>query len=114
MKGDSAIHHLGAEVADLTGEVDRVDGAMSHTSTEYKWLGVAMRNLVLDVERLNMIIQAYDKDLAALNRNGGLIKSRVNALGLLRRFQFSAVRRWQDFTRRSQIERFQDLSLIHI
>eukprot|EP00658_Telonema_sp_P-2_P048912 TRINITY_DN37202_c0_g1_i2.p1 TRINITY_DN37202_c0_g1~~TRINITY_DN37202_c0_g1_i2.p1 ORF type:complete len:561 (+),score=174.77 TRINITY_DN37202_c0_g1_i2:518-2200(+) len=108
MKGDSAIHHLGAEVADLTGEVDRVDGAMSHTSTEYKWLGVAMRNLVLDVERLNMIIQAYDKDLAALNRNGGLIKSRVNALGLLRRFQFSAVRRWQDFTRRSQIERFQD------
>merc|ERR1711865_99550 len=36
------------------------------------------------------------------------MKSRVNALRLMWRSKFSALRRWQDFTRRSHVERFQD------
>merc|ERR1719305_1079751 len=37
-----------------------------------------------------------------------MMKSRVNALRLMWRSEFSALRRWQDFTRRSHVERFQD------
>merc|ERR1711868_279713 len=61
-----------------------------------------------DVERLNLIIQAYDKDLHKLKNDGGLMKSRVNALRLMWRAKFSSLRRWQDFTRRSHVERFQE------
>ena len=44
-----------------------------------------------------------------VSRNdGGLMKSRVNALRLMWRAKFSSVRRWQDFTRRSHVERFQE------
>eukprot|EP00657_Telonema_sp_P-1_P012532 TRINITY_DN914_c0_g1_i2.p2 TRINITY_DN914_c0_g1~~TRINITY_DN914_c0_g1_i2.p2 ORF type:complete len:514 (-),score=221.46 TRINITY_DN914_c0_g1_i2:87-1628(-) len=69
---------------------------------------MCIRDSVWDVERLNMIIQAYDKDLAKLKGDGGVMKSRVNALRLMWRSKFSALRRWQDYTRRSHVERFQD------
>jgi hypothetical protein len=107
MKGDSALD-LGPEVSDVTGECQRVGAALSEASGEYSKLAEAGKNLVWDVERLNMIIQAYDKDLAKLKGDGGLMKSRVNALRLMWRSKFSALRRWQDFTRRSHVERFQD------
>jgi len=107
MKGDSALD-LGEEVTDVTGEVNRAQGSLDSCGTEYLKLAEAGKNLVWDVERLNMIIQAYDKDLAKLKGDGGMMKSRVNALRLMWRSKFSAVRRWQDFTRRSHVERFQD------
>jgi len=107
MKGDSALD-LGPENSDVTGEVNNVDNALHTTCEEYVKFAEAGKNLVWDVERLNMIIQAYDKDLAKLKGDGGMMKSRVNALRLMWRSKFSALRRWQDFTRRSHVERFQD------
>eukprot|EP00658_Telonema_sp_P-2_P078299 TRINITY_DN7300_c0_g1_i6.p1 TRINITY_DN7300_c0_g1~~TRINITY_DN7300_c0_g1_i6.p1 ORF type:complete len:715 (+),score=322.17 TRINITY_DN7300_c0_g1_i6:46-2145(+) len=107
MKGDSVLD-LGPEVSDVAGEVGRTEDALGDTAAEYSKLAEAGKNLVWDVERLNMIIQAYDKDLAKLKGDGGVMKSRVNALRLMWRSKFSALRRWQDFTRRSHVERFQD------
>eukprot|EP00656_Telonema_subtile_P021589 TRINITY_DN2262_c0_g1_i1.p1 TRINITY_DN2262_c0_g1~~TRINITY_DN2262_c0_g1_i1.p1 ORF type:complete len:671 (-),score=229.74 TRINITY_DN2262_c0_g1_i1:322-2334(-) len=107
MKGESALD-LGPEVNDVTGECDRATACTAAASDEYSKVAEAGRNLVWDVERLNMIIQAYDKDLAKLKGDGGMMKSRVNALRLMWRAKFSALRRWQDFTRRSHVERFQD------
>merc|ERR1712216_743120 len=107
MKGDSALD-LGPENSDVTGEVNNVDVALNTTCEEYVKFAEAGKNLVWDVERLNMIIQAYDKDLHKLKNDGGLMKSRVNALRLMWRAKFSSLRRWQDFTRRSHVERFQE------
>jgi hypothetical protein len=107
MKGDSALD-LGPEISDVTGQVGAVEGALSSACEEYTKFAEAGKNLVWDVERLNMIIQAYDKDLAKLKGDGGLMKSRVNSLRLMWRSKFSALRRWQDYTRRSHVERFQD------
>ena len=107
MKGESALD-LGPELTDVPLQVDTVSASLDACSQDYQKFAEAGKNLVWDVERLNMIIQAYDKDLAKLKGDGGLMKSRVNALRLMWRSKFSALRRWQDFTRRSHVERFQD------
>lgn len=107
MKGESALD-LGPELTDVPEQVSAVATSLSAATEEYTKFAEAGKNLVWDVERLNMIIQAYDKDLAKLKGDGGLMKSRVNALRLMWRSKFSALRRWQDFTRRSHVERFQD------
>jgi hypothetical protein len=107
MKGDSALD-LGPDITDVSGEVNKVGSCLDAACGEYSKFAEAGKNLVWDVERLNMIIQAYDKDLAKLKGDGGLMKSRVNALRLMWRSKFSSLRRWQDFTRRSHVERFQD------
>merc|ERR1712216_777612 len=92
----------------IDGEVGTTTGCVGAAANEYAKFAEAGKNLVWDVERLNMIIQAYDKDLHKLKNDGGLMKSRVNALRLMWRAKFSALRRWQDFTRRSHVERFQE------
>merc|ERR1719453_2050336 len=92
----------------IDGEVSTTTGCTKAACDEYAKFAEAGKNLVWDVERLNMIIQAYDKDLHKLKNDGGLMKSRVNALRLMWRAKFSALRRWQDFTRRSHVERFQE------
>merc|ERR1711981_1492505 len=92
----------------IDGEVATTDGCIKNAAKEYAKFAEAGKNLVWDVERLNMIIQAYDKDLHKLKNDGGLMKSRVNALRLMWRAKFSSLRRWQDFTRRSHVERFQE------
>merc|ERR1712216_362602 len=92
----------------IDGEVATTSDCMKTAVDEYAKFAEAGKNLVWDVERLNMIIQAYDKDLHKLKNDGGLMKSRVNALRLMWRAKFSALRRWQDFTRRSHVERFQE------
>jgi hypothetical protein len=107
MKGESALD-MGPELTDVPEQVNNVASSLGMATSEYQKFAEAGKNLVWDVERLNMIIQAYDKDLAKLKGDGGLMKSRVNALRLMWRSKFSALRRWQDFTRRSHVERFQD------
>merc|ERR1711865_346709 len=107
MKGESALD-MGPELTDVPLQVNNVASSLGMCSSEYIKFAEAGKNLVWDVERLNMIIQAYDKDLAKLKGDGGLMKSRVNALRLMWRSKFSALRRWQDFPRRSHVERFQD------
>merc|ERR1712216_111955 len=92
----------------IDGEVSTTSSCMKTAVDEYAKFAEAGKNLVWDVERLNMIIQAYDKDLHKLKNDGGLMKSRVNALRLMWRAKFSALRRWQDVTRRSHVERFQE------
>merc|ERR1712216_1015465 len=92
----------------IDGEVATTSGCIKAAGEGYAAFAEAGKNLVWDVERLNMIIQAYDKDLHKLKNDGGLMKSRVNALRLMWRAKFSALRRWQDFTRRSHVERFQE------
>merc|ERR1712216_111547 len=92
----------------IDGEVSTTTGCVKASGEGYAAFAEAGKNLVWDVERLNMIIQAYDKDLHKLKNDGGLMKSRVNALRLMWRAKFSALRRWQDFTRRSHVERFQE------
>merc|ERR1712159_394513 len=92
----------------IDGEVSTTSQCVQTAMAEYGKFAEAGKNLVWDVERLNMIIQAYDKDLHKLKNDGGLMKSRVNALRLMWRAKFSALRRWQDFTRRSHVERFQE------
>jgi hypothetical protein len=92
----------------IDGEVSTTDGCIKNAAKEYANFAESGKNLVWDVERLNMIIQAYDKDLHKLKNDGGLMKSRVNALRLMWRAKFSSLRRWQDFTRRSHVERFQE------
>merc|ERR1711865_934664 len=106
MKGESALD-MGPELTDVPLQVNNVASSLGMCSSEYIKFAEAGKNLVWDVERLNMIIQAYDKDLAKLKGDGGLMKSRVNALRLMWRSKFSALRRWQAFTRRSHVERFQ-------
>merc|ERR1711865_907664 len=107
MKGESSLD-LGPELTDVPEQVNGVVSSLDACAQDYQKFAEAGKNLVWDVERLNMIIQAYDKDLAKLKGDGGLMKSRVNALRLMWRSKFSALRRWQDFTRRSHVERFQD------
>merc|ERR1712216_222938 len=107
MKGESALD-MGPELTDVPEQVNNIASSLGMATSEYQKFAEAGKNLVWDVERLNMIIQAYDKDLAKLKGDGGLMKSRVNALRLMWRSKFSALRRWQDFTRRSHVERFQD------
>merc|ERR1711998_668574 len=92
----------------IEGEVQTTAECCQAAGQEYARFAEASKNLVWDVERLNMIIQAYDKDLHKLKNDGGLMKSRVNALRLMWRAKFSALRRWQDYTRRSHVERFQE------
>merc|ERR1719453_756932 len=92
----------------IDGEVATTSGCVKAAGEGYAAFAEAGKNLVWDVERLNMIIQAYDKDLHKLKNDGGLMKSRVNALRLMWRAKFSSLRRWQDFTRRSHVERFQE------
>merc|ERR1719498_823302 len=92
----------------IDGEVVTTSTCVDTAKNEYARFAEAGKNLVWDVERLNMIIQAYDKDLHKLKNDGGLMKSRVNALRLMWRAKFSSLRRWQDFTRRSHVERFQE------
>jgi len=96
------------QALDLSSEVATNSSSVSGTCDAYQQFAEAGKNLVWDVERLNMIIQAYDKDLHKLKNDGGLMKSRVNALRLMWRAKFSSLRRWQDFTRRSHVERFQE------
>merc|ERR1711939_874833 len=92
----------------IDGEVSTTTGCTKAACDEYAKFAEAGKNLVWDVERLNMIIQAYDKDLHKLKNDGGLMKARVNSLRIMWRAKFSALRRWQDFTRRSHVERFQE------
>merc|ERR1719181_1704003 len=92
----------------IDGEVGTTTACTQAASAEYGKFAEAGKNLVWDVERLKMIIQAYDKDLHKLKNDGGLMKSRVNALRLMWRAKFSSLRRWQDYTRRSHVERFQE------
>merc|ERR1719247_1897067 len=68
----------------------------------------ASKGLLWDVERLNMIIQAYEGDLLKLKADGAEPKSKINADRLQWRNKFSACRRWQDFTRRSHVLKFQN------
>merc|ERR1711998_48665 len=98
----------GEPSGDIAGEVGTTDASTATVAAEYAKYADAGKNLIWDVERLNMIIQAYDKDLHKLKNDGGLMKSRVNALRLMWRAKFSALRRWQDYTRRSHVERFQE------
>merc|ERR1711998_112151 len=109
----AVIEERGAPDVDAAGskidvEVTTTSGCTKAAADGYATFAEASKNLVWDVERLNMIIQAYDKDLHKLKNDGGLMKSRVNALRLMWRAKFSALRRWQDFTRRSHVERFQE------
>merc|ERR1711998_128973 len=98
----------GEPSGDIAGEVGTTDASTATVAAEYAKYADAGKNLIWDVERLNMIIQAYDKDLHKLKNDGGLMKSRVNALRLMWRAKFSSLRHWQDFTRRSHVERFQE------
>jgi hypothetical protein len=98
----------GEPSGDIAGEVGTTDASTATVAAEYAKYADAGKNLIWDVERLNMIIQAYDKDLHKLKNDGGLMKSRVNALRLMWRAKFSTLRRWQDYTRRSHVERFQE------
>merc|ERR1711998_182563 len=109
----AVIEERGAPDVDAAGskidvEVTTTPGCTKAAADGYATFAEASKNLVWDVERLNMIIQAYDKDLHKLKNDGGLMKSRVNALRLMWRAKFSALRRWQDYTRRSHVERFQE------
>merc|ERR1711998_42357 len=93
---------------DLQAEVATTVGCCGTASESYAHFAEASKNLVWDVDRLKLIIDAYEKDLHKLKNDGGLMKSRVNALRLMWRAKFSSLRRWQDFTRRSHVERFQE------
>jgi len=97
-----------SDMLTIDGEVATTTASCAAAADEYAKFAEASKGLIWDVERLNMIIQAYDKDLHKLKNDGGLMKSRVNALRLMWRAKFSSVRRWQDFTRRSHVERFQE------
>ena len=97
-----------SQMLTLDAEVDQCGACTAGAMDQYAVFAESAKNLVWDVERLNMIIQAYDKDLHKLKNDGGLMKSRINALRLMWRAKFSSVRRWQDYTRRSHVERFQE------
>merc|ERR1711865_1320825 len=69
-------------IPEVPEQVNGVVSSLDACSQDYQKFAEASKNLVWDVERLNMIIQAYDKDLAKLKGDGGMMKSRVNALRL--------------------------------
>jgi len=55
----------------IDGECETTQNAVAVANEEYARFAEAGKNLVWDVERLNMIIQAYDKDLHKLKNDGG-------------------------------------------
>jgi len=93
---------------DIQQEIDYTRGAMNDTFSEYERMAEASKGLIWDVERLNLIIQAYETDLVKLKADGSEIKADINAMRLKWRYKFAACRRWQDFTRRSHVLKFQN------
>jgi len=89
-------------------EIGYTRAAITDTFREYEHVAEAGKGLLWDVERLNMIIQAYEQDLVALKAGGADMKANINAMRLMWRSKFSACRRWQDFTRRSHVLKFQE------
>jgi hypothetical protein len=63
----------------IDGEVDTTSGCVDTAKNEYARFAEAGKNLVWDVERLNLIIQAYDKDLHKLKYLFLLFASMTNS-----------------------------------
>jgi hypothetical protein len=98
-----------ASAADtLEKEVRNATKAVVDSFKEYERMAEAGKGLLWDVERLNMIIQAYEGDLIKLKEDGSEMKATINQMRLKWRLKFSACRRWQDFTRRSHVLHFQE------
>lgn len=89
-------------------EIGYTRAAVNDSFKEYERMAEAAKGLVWDVERLHMIIQAYESDLTKLKDEGAEKKADINAQRLKWRAKFSACRRWQDFTRRSHVLKFQE------
>ena len=63
VKGESSLD-LGPELSNVPEQVNNVSSSLDACSQDYQMFVEAGKNLVWDVERLNMIIQSYGKDLA--------------------------------------------------
>jgi len=93
---------------DIAEEVQNARCAVNVTIQEYERVSESAKGLLWDVERLNMIIAAYEQDLTLLKDSSALVKAEINAARLLWRTKYFACRRWQDFTRRSHVLKFQE------
>jgi hypothetical protein len=92
----------------LQQEIGFTRAAVNDSFKEYERMAEAGKGLVWDVERLNMIIQAYMEDLTKLKDEGSDMKANINVMRLKWRAKFAACRRWQDYTRRSHVLKFQE------
>jgi len=92
----------------LAQEIGATRKAVLDSSKEYERMAEAGTGLIWDVDRLNMIIAAYETDLITLREEGSETKAFINQNRLKWRMKFSACRRWQDFTRRSHLLKFQN------
>jgi len=105
LETDYGDHDAGANIQQ---EIGFARAAVNDSFKEYERMAEAGKGLVWDVERLSMIIQAYESDLMRLQEEGSDLKANINAMRLQWRAKFSACRRWQDFTRRSHVLKFQE------
>eukprot|EP00658_Telonema_sp_P-2_P061991 TRINITY_DN5064_c0_g1_i9.p1 TRINITY_DN5064_c0_g1~~TRINITY_DN5064_c0_g1_i9.p1 ORF type:complete len:682 (+),score=249.92 TRINITY_DN5064_c0_g1_i9:213-2258(+) len=92
---------------DLTTEVSETGGVLDDIAHEYVHVAEASKCLLWDVERLKMIIQAYEQDLAQLMKDGNAIKAECNYNRIKWRVKYAGWRRWQDAVRRAHVIRYQ-------
>jgi len=95
------------------GEAMEAEIALSRVGTsaaakEFARMAEATKGLIWDVERLSVIIQAYESDIMTLKEETSEVKAALNANRLIWRKKFSAVRRWQDYVRRAEVLKFQE------
>lgn len=93
--------------ADLTAEMAECGAVLDDIAHEYMHVSEAAKCLLWDVERLGMIIKAYEDDLSQLFADGNQIKADICYNRFRWRTKFNGWRRWQDAVRRAHVVRFQ-------
>jgi len=93
--------------ADLTAEMAECGSVLDDIAHEYMHVSEAAKCLLWDVERLGMIIKAYEDDLSQLFKDGNQIKADICYNRMRWRTKFNGWRRWQDAVRRSHVVKFQ-------
>lgn len=129
---DSDYGDYSAAGGTIDQEIQYMKAAINSSFIEYERMAEAGKGLIWDVERLHMIIQArapdpplglvgvgtgphgvlfpqaYEGDLVKLKDEGSETKADINTMRRTWRMKFSACRRWQDFTRRSHVLKYQE------
>jgi len=106
LEGDYGDHDKAG--SNIAQEIGYARAATTDAVKQYERMSEAGKGLVWDVERLSMIIQAYETDLINLREAGSDVKATINRARISWRTKFSACRRWQDFTRRSCVLKHQE------
>jgi len=92
---------------DLTAEVNECGAVLDDIAHEYMHVSEAAKCLLWDVERLGMIIKAYEDDLSQLFADGNRIKADICFNRIRWRTKFNGWRMWQDAVRRAHVVKFQ-------